>query len=282
MSKIIASIDGTTISNSVCDYGAWFSQKCALPLTLLNVIEKVKIEAAHDWSGTIGIDSRKQLLSELVELESAKSKVEIKHSTLLLQAAHNYVEQQHKITADTLQKRGNLLEVVTELTDVDLLIMGKNGQKTEGQSTTIGTQIENIARAFSHPILVCAQDFTAPTSFLVAFDGSETSQQCIQKIVQSEFLQGLVCHIVYVGYPSDEIQKTLDDAKQLLSDHGWQVETHILSGDVEPTLLKYQNDHAIDLMVIGAYGHSKIRQFFIGSTTTKILSASNKPIVLIR
>ncbi|HDL2424397.1 TPA: universal stress protein, partial [Acinetobacter baumannii] len=37
-----------------------------------------------------------------------------------------------------------------------------------------------------------------------------------------------------------------------------------------------------DLIVVGAYGHSKIRQFFIGSTTTKVITSTNKPVLLLR
>ena len=44
----------------------------------------------------------------------------------------------------------------------------------------------------------------------------------------------------------------------------------------------YQEKNVIDMIVIGAYGHSKIRQFFIGSTTTKLLSSSTKPVLLLR
>ena len=44
----------------------------------------------------------------------------------------------------------------------------------------------------------------------------------------------------------------------------------------------YQEKNVIDMIVIGAYGHSKIRQFFIGSTTTKLLSSSIKPVLLLR
>ncbi|MBJ8446304.1 universal stress protein, partial [Acinetobacter bereziniae] len=48
------------------------------------------------------------------------------------------------------------------------------------------------------------------------------------------------------------------------------------------SILDYQEKNAIDMMVVGAYGHSKIRQFFIGSTTTKLLSSSIKPVLLLR
>jgi len=48
------------------------------------------------------------------------------------------------------------------------------------------------------------------------------------------------------------------------------------------TLHDYQDSHAIDLMVMGAYGHSKIRQFFVGSNTTKMIGSSKIPLLLLR
>ncbi|PDO41855.1 universal stress protein, partial [Escherichia coli] len=38
----------------------------------------------------------------------------------------------------------------------------------------------------------------------------------------------------------------------------------------------------IDLMVIGAYGHSRLRRFFIGSHTTEMLSESHQPLLMLR
>nr|WP_240472635.1 universal stress protein [Salinivibrio socompensis] len=34
--------------------------------------------------------------------------------------------------------------------------------------------------------------------------------------------------------------------------------------------------------MMGAYGHSKLRQFFVGSNTTKLLIESTVPMLLIR
>ncbi|MDP5776249.1 universal stress protein, partial [Pseudomonas aeruginosa] len=44
----------------------------------------------------------------------------------------------------------------------------------------------------------------------------------------------------------------------------------------------YQNEHAIDLLVMGAYGHSRIRQFLVGSTTTSMLRSTTSPLLLLR
>ncbi|TNC83211.1 MAG: hypothetical protein CSH37_15560 [Thalassolituus sp.] len=40
--------------------------------------------------------------------------------------------------------------------------------------------------------------------------------------------------------------------------------------------------HQIDLIVMGAYGHSRIRQFFVGSHTRNMVSHSKVPILLLR
>lgn len=48
MSKIIACIDGSLVTNTVCDYAAWFSDKLSSPIKLLHVIDKPKAKAPQD------------------------------------------------------------------------------------------------------------------------------------------------------------------------------------------------------------------------------------------
>ena len=91
MSKIIACIDGSLGTNTVCDYAAWFSQKLQAPLELLHVIDTPKAQAPQDLSGAIGLGSRETLLKELVELEQRKGKIAIEHGNILLQEAKQYV-----------------------------------------------------------------------------------------------------------------------------------------------------------------------------------------------
>ena len=56
----------------------------------------------------------------------------------------------------------------------------------------------------------------------------------------------------------------------------------IRSGEVEPVLHGYQDEFDIDILVMGAYGHSKIRRFLLGSTTTSMLTSAKKPLVILR
>jgi nucleotide-binding universal stress UspA family protein len=67
-----------------------------------------------------------------------------------------------------------------------------------------------------------------------------------------------------------------------LSAQGSEIHLAIRDGDVEQTLHAYQEEHDIDVLIMGAYGHSRIRRFLVGSTTTRMLETARKPLVILR
>ncbi|RSP17511.1 universal stress protein, partial [Acinetobacter baumannii] len=176
MSKIIACIDGSLVTNTVCDYAAWFSDKLSSPIKLLHVIDKPKAKAPQDLSGAIGLGSRETLLNELVELEERKGKIELEHGQILLREAKNYLLEKFSIDAQSFQRHGSVLETIMGMEDdIRVLVMGKHGNETEHDSSKIGTHIENVVRALHKPVLITSAPFSPPKSFLIAFDGSQTA-----------------------------------------------------------------------------------------------------------
>lgn len=283
MSKVIACVDGSSGTHSVCDYAAWFSKKLDAPLELLHVIEKSKFQMPHNQSGALGLGGREALLEEIIRLEEAKAKVETQHGELLLDEAKKYLLQQYEIQPSIFQRHGNLLETIVGIEeDFRVLIMGKYGSDTDQVSDKIGTQVENVVRAIHKPVLVTSGIFETPDSFLIAFDGSPTARICVERIVSSPLLVGLTAHLVYVGDANQEMQKQLTWAEAQLQSAGFPITTQTLKGEVEKTIINYAEEQQISLLVVGAYGHSKIRQFFIGSSTTKLISGSKKPVLLLR
>jgi nucleotide-binding universal stress UspA family protein len=63
---------------------------------------------------------------------------------------------------------------------------------------------------------------------------------------------------------------------------GHQAHKAVLSGEIDGALSQYAEDHDIHLMIMGAFGHSRIRQFFVGSTTTKVLHGVKIPLLILR
>ncbi|EMO0027416.1 universal stress protein, partial [Acinetobacter baumannii] len=276
-------IDGSLVTNTVCDYAAWFSDKLNSPIKLLHVIDKPKAKAPQDLSGAIGLGSRETLLKELVELEERKGKIELEHGQILLREAKNYLLEKFSIDAQSFQRHGSVLETIMGMEDdIRVLVMGKHGNETEHDSSKIGTHIENVVRALHKPVLITSAPFSPPKSFLIAFDGSQTARKCVERIASSPLLKGLAVHLVYVGNPNSEMQNQLSWAKEQLESQGFNITSNTLDGEVDKAIINYAEQHQIDLIVVGAYGHSKIRQFFIGSTTTKVITSANKPVLLLR
>jgi len=68
----------------------------------------------------------------------------------------------------------------------------------------------------------------------------------------------------------------------LLAARGRLGQPHLIQGDVIESLMTFQNRLNIELKVMGAYGHSRIREFIVGSNTTKMLATSTVPVLILR
>lgn len=79
---------------------------------------------------------------------------------------------------------------------------------------------------------------------------------------------------------SDEVPGA--DIGHHLARHGLNVEVkRIVSGtDVASTLLSHAADTSADFMVMGGYGHSRLREFVLGGATRGILSSMTVPVLM--
>ncbi|RUO39925.1 universal stress protein [Idiomarina aquatica] len=283
MSNVIACIDGSSAMSAVVESAAWASAQLTAPLTLLHVIEEGHAAARQDMTGHIGLGSRERLLEELAELDAQKGKLLLEHGHQLLDEAKRQVLANSKVTDVAMRQRhGALVESLLALAaETRLLVMGVHGED-HGAGSHIGSQLETVLRRVHKPILLTPDKFTAPNSVMLAYDGSASTKKAIELLAKSPLFAGMPVHVVMVGADSDSNNAALDWAREALQQGGHQVETAIVAGDVEPALHQYQDQHQIGMMVMGAYGHSKIRQFLVGSTTTAMIEASKTPLLILR
>jgi nucleotide-binding universal stress UspA family protein len=131
-------------------------------------------------------------------------------------------------------------------------------------------------------VLVAPNEFRKPRNALLAFDGSDTTRKGVKLLAASPLFADMKLHVVMIGKDSADNQAQLQWAIDQLSAVGRELQTAIRPGDVVSTLLAYQEDHDIDLMVMGAYGHSRLREFFVGSTTNAMLQSNSSALMLLR
>ena len=73
--KIVALVDGSIYSASVCDHAGWIAQRTGAPVELIHVLGRREVADTHDHSGAIRLGARTVLLNELAELDAQRSKL---------------------------------------------------------------------------------------------------------------------------------------------------------------------------------------------------------------
>jgi len=281
--QITACVDGSAISTAVCDTAAWASHVLDAPLTFLHVLEKPNAPAREDLSGAIGLGSREHLLAELTELDEKRNKLAIEHGKHLLEDAKNRANEAGAVKVDVEQRHDQLLEALLYAeANTRLFVIGRLGGDHDLQKETIGSHVESVVRSIHTPILMATGKFSKPGNYMLAYDGSETANRAIDRIANSPLLSGLPGHVVMVGNECQQNRQRLQHASDLLSGKGHQVQTHLLQGNVIDCLTDFQNRFNIELKVMGAYGHSRIREFILGSNTTQMLASSTVPVLILR
>ena len=281
--KIIALVDGSVYAASVCDHAAWIAGRTDAPVELIHVLGRREVPETKDHSGTIKLGARTALLEELAELDAQRAKLISHRGRAILDDARAILEKDGVTDVSTRLRHGDMVEAVAEVeADARVILIGKRGEAADFAKGHLGSNLERIVRASHKPVFVASRAFRPISRVLVAYDGGTSAMKAVDHIARSTLFQGLEIHVVTVGSASPQVTKGLEDAKALLKAAGLTAETSILPGQPETALAKLVEEAHFDMLVMGAYGHSRIRSLIIGSTTTAMIRACKVPVVLMR
>lgn len=284
MPKILACTDGSPYSISVYDHAAWAAARIPASVEVLHVLDHHRERASMaDMSGNIGPDARDELLRQLTELEETQGKLAQKQSRAILQIAADRLAAAGVTDVKLTQRHGTLVETVAEYEEgADLIVIGKRGESAAVAMQHLGANIERVIRSSHHPVLVASRAFRPIESMLIAFDNGPSARKAVECAAQKPLLKGLTCHLLTVGRESAEAERNLAWARDHLTAGGYTVETEIADGDPEDVIARTVETRDISLLVMGAYGHSRIRQFIVGSTTTTMVRTCHVPVLMFR
>jgi nucleotide-binding universal stress UspA family protein len=241
------------------------------------------VDAAKNLSGTIGFGARERLLEELATLDAQRARVEVEHGRHLLAAALERLAGEDLSSIETRQRHGELVDALVALEgETRMFVVGKRGEETESEHGHLGSHLEQIIRALHRPILIAQQSFAPPRRFLFAHDGSATARKGVELVARSPLLRGLPCHVVSVGSDSARLGAAVGEAETIFAEAGFEVSTAVVAGEPQNALPHYQAEHDIDLLIMGAYGHSRVHRFFLGSTTTEMIRRCTSSLMVLR
>ena len=284
MPNILACTDGSIYASSVYNHTAWAAAKMSASVHVLHMLNPHHEDPVKaDTSGSIGLGAKSALLAEIVELEAARAKVARKHGEVILEDAMTQLRAAgvEQIVAD--QKHGRLSDSIDNYErDADLVVIGKRGNHADFAAGHIGHNLERVVRSCQHPVLVASREFSKMERFILAFDGGSSSKKAVQYAANNPLLQGMKCHLLSIGKGSDKLKAALDEAKRSLSEAGFDVSAEIRDGEPDKVIGEAVAEDHIDLLVMGAYGHSHIRHLIVGSTTTAMIRTVQIPVLLFR
>jgi nucleotide-binding universal stress UspA family protein len=284
LNQIIALIDGSIYSQSVCDHAAWIAKRTGSAIELLHAIGRRETDSAPaNLSGNITLGARTALLEELSALDEQRAKLFHKRGRAILDDAKTSIEAAGVTEVTARLRIGDIIETVAESESVaDMVVIGKRGEAADFASMHLGSNLERIVRGCSKPVFVAARAFTPIKNFLIAYDGGTSSMKAVDHIAHDPLFADLQCQLLMVGADTPVARTRLDEARLLLEAGGLTVEADITSGQAETVIAQAVEADGIDLLVMGAYGHSRIRSLIIGSTTTAMIRSCTIPVALFR
>ena len=279
MSFILCCVDGKNYSQSACDYAVMISNNMKLPLKILNIVEHSSKSDKLDLSGNIKLGEKDDILEKLANDEAIKSKNIIKEGKDLLLALKEkaLITCEQEITL--MQAHGDVLDNILELQDeIAVLVIGIKSQDNH----KIGENVKEIIRELKKPILLVNSEFKTPKKILIAYNGSEESKKVLTEISSNPIFKNLTRDIVNINDDKLLSASFLKEAKEIYGKQEIDVVTSVLSGNAKNEILTYMQQNDCDILAMGAFGHSRIKEFIFGSFTSEIIAQSRKPILFYR
>jgi nucleotide-binding universal stress UspA family protein len=283
MNEIVACIDGSKLADAVSDAAIWSANRLAAPVLFLHTIEKEQQHGADDLSGAIGLGVQTALLEEMASLDERRAKLALQYGKELLSVAVAKAKASGMAEIKSQQRHGDFVDALVELEgDARMMIVGRSGEGHKGDFKALGSHIETLIRRVHTPVVIVPGLFSAPKSFMLAYDGRAIADKAIERIVSGGLLKGLTCHLVMVKNNEPEQEKKLENAGALLNREGFEVVPAYIEGNIFDALTRYRKQHNIDLLIMGAFAHSKVRQFFLGSNTMRMIENNATPLLVLR
>jgi len=163
----------------------------------------------------------------------------------------------------------------------DLTIIGQSRERSGDDALMAEAALFESGR----PVLFVPRIHThAPklSRVVVAWDGSRTAARALAD-AQPVLDKADVIDVVSISDPRLGYKELPGfNITRHLSRHGLNAELKRLpmSGDVGETLLSYAADAGADLLVMGGYGHSRLREIVLGGTTRTIMQSMTVPIFM--
>ena len=165
----------------------------------------------------------------------------------------------------------------------DLAVVGQAGPETKMLEENI---IEAALFDSGGPVIIVPYIQRAPLRpdhIMVCWDGSRAAARAIRDAIPFLHRAGRIEVVIATNERSKQDQIERADIGAHLAHHGLNVAIKRMplgDLDVAAVLLSHAADEDVDFIVMGGYGHSRLREFVLGGVTRTMLRTMTTPVLM--
>ncbi len=179
---------------------------------------------------------------------------------------------------------GPLENVLVHCRPTDLVVIGQsNPDRPEPMRELL---IETVLFESGVPVLLVpyiGSKTFEPENVLVCWDGSSTATRAIHAALPILEKAGKITVLVIEKKSGGRDGQPGAEVANYLARHNMDVTIDVVTNPqagVADTVLNHVSDNGNDLIVMGGYGHSRMREFLFGGATREVLEAMTVPVLM--
>lgn len=275
--NILVPLDGSDHSKAALEYGIWLCEKFDGTLLGQHIIDTISIEGTffHDISGSLGFEPYLDFSTKMREVLEERGKIILEDFSIYC--------QKKGIRHQTFLDMGLIANEICERSKVaDLVVIGHRGINEEFSTGLLGTTAESITRKCPRPVFVSTKSFKPIERPLLAYDGSQRASSAMESAAEFCSSLRLPLTVLYISKDEKLAEGVLQQARSYLSSYSIRVQFDTARGYPEQKIIDHLVNFNYDLLFIGAYGHRRIIEMVLGSTTEYVLRKTPCPVFLNR
>lgn len=275
---ILIPVDGSANSNIALDYGIYMAPKLEATLTGLHVIDVFLIQGPimSDITGAVTLPPYDGFFDAVETSLKEKAASVLKHFADRCLAA--------RVPCTTKSNIGKISgTIIEESQNADLILMAKKGEHFHlKEAGLIGSVAEVVIRHSGKPVMIIPNAFREIESMGLAYDGSASARKALALSLNISEKARWPITVLIISADHTKAADLSGQVEAMAQQGQADCEIIVSAGREADDILNFIREGAVELMVMGAYGHNRLREWLLGSTTSHIIHKSTIPVLLIR
>lgn len=275
--NILIPTDGSQYSEVALEFGIYLAGKFNAGVTGLYVVDIKIIQSPlfNDISGSMGVPPSHEFVP-LIE-----KGLEERGDAILA----NFKERcEGAGLRSCVKKMTGIVDemIIEEGKEADCIILAQRGEHYSlTRGGLLGSTSEAVVRKSGRPVMITPVSFHEVEKIGLAYDGSEPSEKALKVAAELSENLGWPLTVLIITDNDEKADALTGKVEAVLESYNVENFIEIRSGKEEKQIIKF-TEGPVDLMVMGAYGHSRIRELILGSTTSYVIRKSTIPVLMIR